>query len=106
MGGSVNGRERGIKRERQVRDVLAKDDWLAFRAPASLGCADVIALREGSRPRLIEVKSTAAGPYHSFGPAARVRLRLAAQMAGADALLAWWPSRGSLRWIPETEWPR
>lgn len=97
---------RGTQRERAVRDQLAKDDWLAFRAPASLGCADVVALRDGSRPRLIEVKSTAQGPYEHFGPAARVRLSLAAKLAGADALLAWWPPRGALRWIPESEWPR
>lgn len=96
---------RGTQRERAVRDKLAKDDWLAFRAPASLGCADVIALRDGSRPRLIEVKSTAQGPYEHFGPAARLRLSLAAQMAGADALLAWWPPRGVLRFIEESEWP-
>ena len=97
---------RGHNRERAVRDRLLKEDWLAFRAPASLGVADVIALRDGSRPRLIEVKSTAQGPYEHFGPAARVRLSLAARMAGADALLAWWPPRGVLRFIPESEWPR
>lgn len=96
---------RGIQRERAVRDRLAAEGWLAFRAPASLGCADVIALRDGSRPRLVEVKSTAQGPYERFGPAARERLHLAAIVAGADALLAWWPSRGELRWIAEREWP-
>lgn len=97
---------RGHDRERAVRNKLLSDDWLAFRAPASLGCADVIALRAGSRPRLIEVKSTAQGPYEHFGPAARLRLSASARLAGADALLAWWPSRGVLRWIPESEWPR
>jgi Holliday junction resolvase len=101
----AKGSARGIQRERQVRDLLANDDWLAFRAPASLGCADVIALRDGSRPRLVEVKSTAAGPYHSFGPADRERLRLAAVIAGADAFLCWWPSRGKPRWIHADEWP-
>lgn len=97
---------RGIQRERAVRDRMSSEDWLAFRAPASLGCADVIALRDGSRPRLIEVKSTAGGPYEHFGPKSRARLSLAARIAGADAFLAWWPSRGTLRWIPETEWPQ
>ncbi len=96
---------RGIQRERDVRRKLADEDWLAFRAPASLGCADVIALRAGSRPRLVEVKSTAQGPYEHFGPADRERLRLAAKMAGADAFLAWWPPRGKLVWIPAAEWP-
>jgi len=101
----MSDRGRGAQRERAVRDWYSSRDWLAFRAPASLGCADVIALREGSRPKLIEVKSTKAGPYHGFGPADRARLRAAADIAGADALLAWWPSRGTLRFIPESEWP-
>jgi Holliday junction resolvase len=96
---------RGIDRERKVRDKLASEDWLAFRAPASLGCADVIALRDGSRPRLIEVKSTAQGPYEHFGPTSRARLSAAARLAGAEALLAWWPPRGQLRFIAEAEWP-
>lgn len=96
---------RGVQRERQVRALLANDDWVAFRAPASLGCADVVALRAGSRPRLIEVKSTAQGPYEHFGPADRERLRLAAELAGADAYLVWWPARGKPRWIPASEWP-
>src|SRR5215207_1221859 len=96
---------RGIQRERAVRDWLRDRDWIALRAPASLGCADVVALRAGSRPRLVEVKSTAGGPYERFGPTERERLSLAARLAGADAFLAWWPPRGSLCWITEAEWP-
>lgn len=97
---------RGTQRERAVRDWLADRDWVAFRAPASLGCADVVALRDGSRPRMVEVKSTAQGPYERFGPAERSRLSSTAKLAGADAYLAWWPPRGELRWVPEGEWPR
>jgi Holliday junction resolvase len=105
MASAAGHSRRGHKRERQVRELLANEDWLAFRAPASLGVADVVALRDGSRPRLIEVKSTAAGPYERFGPADRAKLSLAAKLAGADAYLAWWPSRGTLHWIAEAEWP-
>lgn len=96
---------RGIARERQVRLALEEQDWWVCRAAGSLGDADLVALRVGSRPRLVEVKSTAAGPYHSFGPQARERLRFAAQLAGADAWLAWWPPRGKLRWFVASEWP-
>lgn len=96
---------RGHDRERAVRAKLLSEDWLAFRAPASLGVADVVALRDGSRPRLVEVKSTAGGPYEHFGPSDRAELSFAAQLAGADAFLAWWPPRGKLHWIPEVEWP-
>jgi Holliday junction resolvase len=96
---------RGHARERRVRDLLESDDWWVSRAAGSLGDADLIALRHDRRPRLIEVKSTAGGPYERFGPAARARLTFAAELAGADALLAWWPPRGHLPWIPATEWP-
>jgi Holliday junction resolvase len=96
---------RGHDRERAVRAWYSDRDWLAFRAPASLGVADVIALRDGYRPQLVEVKSTAGGPYEHFGPADRADLRAAAKLAGADCLLAWWPPRGKLRFIPSVEWP-
>ena len=101
----MTGQSRGVKRERQIRDLLRNDDWIAFRAPASLGVADVIALRDGDRPRLIEVKSDTAGPYHAFGPAKRDRLRFAAKLAGADAYLVWWPPHGKPQWIGAEAWP-
>lgn len=75
-----------------------------MRAPASLGVADVVALRPGES-RLIEVKSTTAGPYAGFSPADRRALSDAAKVAGATAWLVWWPKRSSPHWIPEAEWP-
>jgi hypothetical protein len=59
----------------------------------------------GLEARLVEVKSTAAGPYAHFPPADRERLRAAAALAGAEAWLCWWPPRGKPRWIAEAEWP-
>ena len=102
----MSGERRGIDRERSVLTGLKAEGWLAFRAPASLGVADVIALRAGDKSRLIEVKSTAGGPYERFGPADRERLRVAGRVAGAEVFLVWWPSRGQARWIPESEWPK
>lgn len=106
MASAAGHSRRGHNRERQLVALLKDDDWVAFRAPASLGVADVVALRDGNRPRMIEVKSTAAGPYSHFLPADRERLSFAADMAGAEAWLVWWPSRGKPHWIAESEWPK
>ncbi len=97
---------RGHNRERRVRDWLTDRDWIVVRAAGSLGCVDLVALKAGETPRMIEVKSTAGGPYERFGPADRAELSLNAEWAGAEAWLVWWPPRGQLRWISEAEWPR
>lgn len=96
---------RGHDRERALKALLEGEDWLVVRAAASLGVADLVALRDGSRPRVIEVKSTSGGPYERFQPAERARLSLAARLAGAEAWLVWWPPRTKPRWIAESEWP-
>jgi Holliday junction resolvase len=95
---------RGIDRERAVKRVRESEDYWVARAAGSIGDADLVALRAGELPQLIEVKST-IGPYDHFGPKDRADLRFAARLAGAVALLAWWPKHGKLRWIPESEWP-
>jgi hypothetical protein len=70
--GSERGRvSRGHDRERALKALLEGDDWLVVRAAASLGVADLVALRAGSRPRVIEVKSTSGGPYERFQPVER-----------------------------------
>jgi Archaeal holliday junction resolvase (hjc) len=114
---------KGIARERQVRMMLEDEGWLVIRAAGSLGPCDLVAMRgdpltlsssgsgsrlvEGATDRLlIEIKSTAAGPYSHFGPARRKLLADAAQVAGAEAWLCWWPGdRRGPRWISSREWP-
>jgi Holliday junction resolvase len=96
---------RGHNRERQVRRLLEAEDYWVARAAGSLGDADLVALRKGDKPRLIEVKSTARGPYHGFGPKERAELKSAAAIAGAEAWLCWWPPRKEARWIAWWEWP-
>lgn len=96
---------RGHDRERAVRRLLEGEDWWVCRAAGSLGDADLVALKPGRRPLLVEVKSTAAGPYHSFGPKDRADLRWAGALAGADVTLCWWPPRGKPKWLPASEWP-
>lgn len=95
---------RGHDRERAVRRILEAEGWLVVRAPGSLGVADLVALKAGERPRLIESKSTLT-PFAHFLPRDRAALLAAAEKAGADPVLAWWPKRGELRWIWPDEWP-
>lgn len=96
--------KRGLRKEHQVRDWLLEQDFWVCRAAGSLGDADLVALKIGDR-RLVEVKATAAGPYATFGPFDRADLIAAARIADADAWLAWWPPRGKLHWIHESEFP-
>ena len=95
---------RGHQREREVVRQLRADGWIALRAPASLGVADVIAARAGEI-LLLEIKSTRAGPFAGFPPADRRALLEAAEVAGGQAFLVWWPPRRGPRWIPPDEWP-
>lgn len=96
---------RGHTRERQIRKRLEEEGWWVTRAAGSLGDADLVALKAGEKPLMVECKSDARGPYNNFGPKDRAELLAAARRAGADALLASWPPRGSLEFIPPSEWP-
>lgn len=89
-----------------MRTLLETRGWWTARAAGSKGDADVIALKDGERPRMIEVKSTRAGPYADFGPKDREELLTAAEKAGADAWLIWWPAdRQGPRHLPASAWP-
>lgn len=97
-------RGRGRSRELAVRDWLRAQGWVTRRLAD--GPADLVALRCGLRPLLVQVKSTAGGPWEHFRPEDRIALEHEAIAAGADATLAYWPPRGRLRWYASTEWPR
>ena len=85
--------------------MLRERGWFVQRSAGSHGEADLVALRVGHKPFVIQVKGDVAGPYAHFGPAARQALREDAARAGALALLLWRPPRGSWRWIFEEVWP-
>ena len=95
----------GAERERQVKKLLEAKGWMVTKAGGSLGVADLVALRAGAPPELIQVKSDKDSPYTHFGPAAREELKRVADEAGAVAQLAWWPPRKPCRWIPSGQWP-
>jgi Holliday junction resolvase len=100
----TNYAQRGRSRERAVADHLRGLDWVCLKG-TTFGVCDLAALKAGEQPWLIEVKSTAGGPYEQFRKDARAALLFVAEMAGAVAVLAWWPPRGQLRFIPSPEWP-
>ncbi len=97
-------RSRGSKRERQVRDWLTERDWVVIHTRPGTNFCDVVALRIGMPARFIEVKSTLSA-YDHFRKEARANLLAVAELAGAEAWLAWWPKHGELTWIHSTLWP-
>lgn len=96
----------GHDRERQVKKVLEEEGWHVIRAAGSLGTYDLVAMKDGHRPRLIEVKGNRdGGPFANFRPPERYALSRAAYAAGGDAELAYWPKGGKLKWYEEDDWP-
>lgn len=100
----MSAKSRGSARERQVMMLLRNDGYVVMRAAGSFGDADLVALKAGAASMLVQVKSDVAGPFAHFGPAARYALYVEAQRAGAEAVLAHWPSRKPLRWYVGPEW--
>ena len=98
--------QKGAARERDWAKRLEAQGWVVARCAGSKGEYDLMASRVGHTTQLIEVKSTKAGPYSTFGPAKREALLEAAYQAGAVALLVWWPAdRKGPRIIPASAWP-
>lgn len=96
----------GHRRERQVKAELESQGWWVCRAAGSLGDADLVALRADRAPHLIEVKANkAGGRFKNFGPDRREQLLSAAGIAGAQAVLAYWPAHSSLTFVYPEGWP-
>jgi Holliday junction resolvase len=101
-----SSKRKGAHKERASRDLLRSDGWHVTKAGGSLGAADLVALKAGERPMLVQVKATARGPFHSFGPAERQELLDTAKQAGAVPILAWWKPRArALELIESFDWP-
>jgi Holliday junction resolvase len=101
-----SAKAKGAKKERQSKLLLTEAGWCVTKAGGSLGAADLVALKAGERPLLVQVKATAAGPFHSFGPSERAELLAVAKAAGAVAVLAWWKPRArEHRLIESYDWP-
>jgi hypothetical protein len=96
---------RGLTRETRVMQFLAGDGWVCGSRRHIPGPGDLLAVRGPHERKLVEVKSTLT-PYAHFGPTDRKALAALAGQIGAVAELAWWPSRGTLVFIEEPEWPQ
>ncbi len=100
-----NAKAKGAEKERRTKALLEAEGWYVTRAGASLGAADLVALRAGERPLLVQVKASDR-PFKNFGPTERGELRDVAAAAGAVATLAWWPPRARTHDLrDEVEWP-
>jgi Holliday junction resolvase len=86
-----SNRRRGRDFERAVVAHLERIGGEAILVSGSHGPYDVVWLRHGQRPALIEVK---LGGYMT--PLEREAIRDAAWKAGADARMAWKPGRGRI----------
>jgi Holliday junction resolvase len=100
-----NNKAAGTARERQVRKILEEDGWIVVRAGASIGPADLLALKADYLPMMVQVKANKGYAFSSFGPGDRAALRRVASIAGAQPVLAHWPPRGDLRYYNDDEWP-
>jgi Holliday junction resolvase len=99
----MSGERRGRGRELDVMRHYREQGCVAYRL--AWGNADVVALKAGQSPLLVQVKSTAGGAFERFGPRARALLLIEARAAGAQAALAWWPPNRSLTIIASEAWP-
>jgi len=88
-----------------MAEQMGEAGWWVLRAAGSLGVADLVCLKAGRRPMMLEIKSTTAGPFDGFGPAKRQALIDAAAQAGASCFLVWWPRHGKPQWFGVDEWP-
>jgi Holliday junction resolvase len=110
---------RGHDRERRYADYLRSLGWWVAHVKTGRRTADNLCAVDLAAARLIdgcvelvfiEVKSTAGGPFETFGPQKRSAFLREAQKAGAKARLVWMPpgvgKPENARVIPAAEWPK
>jgi Holliday junction resolvase-like predicted endonuclease len=103
--------QRGRDRETKVGDFLEEQGWIVGSRRHRGGAGDLLAVwycdDVGYAVWLIEVKSTAGGPYERFGPRDRQEMTRVARRIGAQPVLAYWPPRAKMpTFIHEENWPR
>lgn len=102
----MSGKTAGTNKERKLKKELEADGWIVYRSAASIGAADLVAMKAGHKPRLIQVKATAGGKYERFQPEERENLKAEGKAAGAEVWLVWWPPNGKQVWVHPVSWPK
>lgn len=105
----------GRDAEVQLINELEDAGWVCGSRRHIPGPGDILAVLQlqgldgqgdGYDIRLIEVKTTARGPYKKMGPTERQALRDAAARIGATPWIAWRPYPSEpWRWLHEGLWP-
>jgi hypothetical protein len=89
-----------------VAEELRAEGYVVKGTGDAHGAIDLIALKAGEKPRCVQVKGNLGGPFMNFRPKEREQFLVEAEMAGADAWLAYAPpDRQPTRWLPPFEWP-
>lgn len=103
----MSRQSRGASRERLVAEELRDQGWVVKGTGDAHGAIDLIALKQGYRPRVLQVKGNkGGGPFMNFRPQERSLLQEEALQADADAWLIYAPpNRQSPRWIHPSDWP-
>ena len=86
-----SNRSRGDYLERQTRSALKAHGWIVTRAGGSLGVADLVALRAGNTPLLVQCKLDGR-----MGPSERLELVETCRAAGARPIMAARSKRGKV----------
>jgi hypothetical protein len=101
----VNTARKGNGFDVVVAKQLEAEGWTVGSRRHLPGPGDLLACREGERPRLIECKRGARSPFENFRQVDRNEMRDYAAVRGLVAELAWRKDRGRLEFIDEASWP-
>lgn len=97
----------GNARENRALEHLVAQGYTGICGRASRGPADIIAIKRGDAPLMVQVKGDERGPWAHFRKPERAALMTAALEAGAVAWLCWMPSlHKAAVWFHWTEWPK
>lgn len=101
-----NTSRKGNGAELKTAKLLQESGWLVASRRHIGGAADLLAIRPGDKPRLIEVKACKTLYSGNFRREDRAALIAEAERYGAVAECCWWPPRArEPKWLGVGDWP-